>query len=108
MFPSRCRILRAGQKDEPTFVFLWGKIPCVSPSPLPLLDVPGRPRQYRSQQKYERLLGAGLHVFDRRGYYQATVDAIAAEAKVSTGTFYRFFRDKRQLLLVLVGEQLDL
>jgi AcrR family transcriptional regulator len=46
-------------------------------------------------------------VFDEMGYTHATVDAITAEAKVSTGTFYGYFRDKRQLLLVAVGEALD-
>ena len=47
-------------------------------------------------------------MFERLGYRGATVDSITAEAGVSTGTFYAYFRDKRQLLLMLVGEQLDL
>ena len=56
----------------------------------------------------ERLLATAGAVFDTYGYTRATVDLITAEARVSTGTFYRYFRDKRQLLLVLVGEALDL
>lgn len=77
------------------------------PDLLPRLGVPRFPQQQRSRAKWERVLAAAQAVFDDQGYSRATVDAICLRAGVSTGTFYSYLRDKRQLLFVLLGEYLD-
>jgi AcrR family transcriptional regulator len=41
-------------------------------------------------------------VFAKRGYHQATVDDIVAEAGVARGTFYLYFEDKRAVLADLI------
>jgi AcrR family transcriptional regulator len=41
-------------------------------------------------------------VFARRGYHQATIDDIVAEAGVARGTFYLYFEDKRAVFENLI------
>lgn len=45
----------------------------------------------------ERILSAGLHLIDRRGYEAATVAAIRTRAGVSNGSFFHFFDSKECL-----------
>ncbi len=52
----------------------------------------------------QRLLEAARNVFYREGYYGATVDQIVAEAGASRPTFYLHFKDKEQVLAVLMAE----
>jgi AcrR family transcriptional regulator len=46
-------------------------------------------------------------VFARRGYRQAGVDQIAAEAGYSKGALYWHFSSKEELLLALIDERID-
>jgi len=46
-------------------------------------------------------------LFAAKGYDATSVDDIAKAAGIATGAFYRFFRSKRQLLLVLMNELLQ-
>ncbi|MBI1885816.1 MAG: TetR family transcriptional regulator [Chloroflexi bacterium] len=62
--------------------------------------------QRRAQETRERILEAAAAVFARRGYGQATVDEIAAEAEVSMGALYHHFPSKEQLFGALVEEHL--
>ncbi len=77
-------------------------------------NLPAAPRQARSREKRAQLLAAGLALFGEKGYETTSVDAIAQRAGVAVGSFYQHFRTKRQLLLVLMDqlievlEQLDL
>jgi AcrR family transcriptional regulator len=64
------------------------------------------PAQRRSRSKREALLRAGLELFELNGYEATAIGAIAARAKVAVGSFYQYFRSKRQLLLVLMNELL--
>jgi AcrR family transcriptional regulator len=48
-----------------------------------------------------------LRVFARRGYSQAGVDEIAAEAGYSKGALYWHFSGKEELLLTLIEERID-
>ncbi len=64
------------------------------------------PAQRRSRIKREALLWAGLELFELNGYEATAIGAIAARAKVAVGSFYQYFRSKRQLLLVLMNELL--
>ena len=53
------------------------------------------------------LLSAALRVFARRGYREASVDEIAAEAGYSKGAVYWHFSGKAELLLTLLDERVD-
>ncbi len=55
----------------------------------------------------ENILVAARKVFVRKGFARATVDDITAIAKVAHGTFYRYFRNKQDVLAALVSEASD-
>ena len=55
----------------------------------------------------ERRRGRALRVFARRGYRQAGVDEIVAEAGYSKGALYWHFSGKQELLLALLEERID-
>src|SRR5689334_15116322 len=55
----------------------------------------------------EELLAAALRVFARRGYREAGVDEIAAEAGYSKGALYWHFAGKEDLLTALLEERID-
>lgn len=54
--------------------------------------------------KRRAILAGALRVFARDGYTRASVDAIAAEAGVSTRTIYNHFADKAELFGVVIQE----
>ncbi|GAA1547768.1 TetR/AcrR family transcriptional regulator [Actinomadura kijaniata] len=54
--------------------------------------------------KRRAILDGALAVFAREGYTRAAVDAIAAEAGVSTRTIYNHFADKAALFQAVVEE----
>jgi AcrR family transcriptional regulator len=69
----------------------------------------GRTRAARAQGREARdeLLTAALQVFARRGYREAGVDEIAAEAGYSKGALYWHFSGKEELLMALLEERID-
>jgi AcrR family transcriptional regulator len=71
--------------------------------------VDGRTRAARAQgrEAREELLSAAQRVLARRGYRDAGVDEIAAEAGYSKGALYWHFADKEELLLTLLEERID-
>src|SRR5947209_11015026 len=68
-----------------------------------------RTRAARAEGREARaeLLGAALRVFARRGYRQAGVDEIAAEAGYSKGALYWHFSGKEDVLDALLEERVD-
>lgn len=72
-----------------------------------LEEVPRVPQQARSRSKREDLLNAAAVLFSEQGYAATTADEVALAAGVSVGTFYNYFRNKRQILLTLVIERLQ-
>src|SRR5437868_5762983 len=68
-----------------------------------------RTRAARAQGREARdeLLAAALRVFARRGYREAGVDEIAAEAGYSKGALYWHFSSKAELLTALLDERID-
>jgi AcrR family transcriptional regulator len=50
----------------------------------------------------DRILDAAAHLFAGQFYHEARMDDIAAEAGVSKGTLYSYFRDKDELYLALL------
>ncbi len=70
-------------------------------------DLPRVPQQARSREKRADILKAAARMFAERGYAGTTSDDIATAAGVSVGTFYNYFRNKRQALVTLVIERLE-
>jgi len=68
-----------------------------------------RTRAARAEGRAARdeLLSASLRVFARRGYREAGVDEIAAEAGYSKGAIYWHFSSKEELLMALLEERVD-
>ena len=62
-----------------------------------------QPVQARSQKTRDSILQAALSMYAKKGYHKTTVDEIAAEAGVSTGIAYRYFRNKKDLLLSVIS-----
>ncbi|MBD3107757.1 TetR/AcrR family transcriptional regulator [Bacillus sp. AGMB 02131] len=54
--------------------------------------------------KREDILNSALHLFSERGYDGTTVPMIADQAKVGTGTIYRYFDNKEYLVNCLFQE----
>jgi AcrR family transcriptional regulator len=68
-----------------------------------------RTRAARAEGRETRddLLNAALRIFARRGYRDAGVDEIAAEAGYSKGALYWHFSGKEELLTALLEERID-
>jgi AcrR family transcriptional regulator len=73
----------------------------------PRLDQRTRAARAQGREAREELVSAALRVFARRGYRQAGVDEIAAEAGYSKGALYWHFSGKEELLLALLAERVD-
>lgn len=73
------------------------------------IRVDQRTRAARAQRREGRdeILSSALRVFARRGYRQAGVDEIAADAGYSKGALYWHFSGKEELLLALLEERID-
>lgn len=65
------------------------------------------PATPKGRDARRRLLDAGRAVFGSAGYAGARVVDVTEAAGLSQGAFYRYFQDRRDLLLVLLQEMLD-
>jgi AcrR family transcriptional regulator len=69
------------------------------------MDAPqARSQQSRRAQTRARLLTSATTLFGDRGYHNTHVTEIVNHARVSTGTFYKYFEDKRAIYRALVEE----
>jgi AcrR family transcriptional regulator len=66
-----------------------------------------RAARAEGREARDELLGAALRVFARRGYREAGVEEIAAEAGYSKGALYWHFSGKAELLDALLEERVD-
>src|SRR5215204_7761596 len=67
-------------------------------------------RSLRERQREERaalILSAAQDVFIDKGYYDASIDEIAARAGIAKGTVYLHFAGKEDLLVALVEQQIN-
>jgi AcrR family transcriptional regulator len=62
-------------------------------------------RRRDTASSLDRLLDGAAATFAERGYHQATIHDICAQAKVGIGTFYSHFDSKTQLLEHLMVER---
>lgn len=60
------------------------------------------PKQERGLETKLRIIAAGFAGFSRKGLHGTNSREIAAAAGVSIGTFYTYFKDKRQLFIELI------
>jgi len=56
----------------------------------------------RKRRTRQQLLGAAARVFVQNGYHRPNISDIVAEAGTGQGTFYRNFRDKRDIFETLL------
>lgn len=66
-----------------------------------------RPQQARSRERVEHLLDTAAALFAKIGYEAATTNAIAEQAGMSIGSFYRYFPDKQAILRALTERRLE-
>jgi len=59
------------------------------------------PQQARSRRTREKILGAAIACFEELGYDATTTAAIAKRARISVGSLYSYFQNKRTILLEL-------
>src|SRR5689334_11638015 len=64
--------------------------------------MPGRPWSTQTERKRAAILAAAVRVFVRDGFGGATVDDIAALARVGKQTVYNYFGDKNRLFLAAI------
>lgn len=64
-------------------------------------------RDRRKLEKRQRIKLAARQVFMEKGYEAATTREIAALADVATGTVFVYAKDKRDLLLMIINDDLD-
>jgi AcrR family transcriptional regulator len=55
-------------------------------------------------RKREEIIKAAIRVFSRKGYHQTKVIDITTELKISTGTFYLYFQNKRDLFIEVIDQ----
>jgi len=66
-------------------------------------EVKGKvPKQKRSKKTRSHISKVAKDLFALRGYYAVNSNQIAAEAGVSVGTFYTYFKDKKDVLLEIL------
>ena len=59
--------------------------------------------QERAIKTREKLLASALELYMEKGYHNTTVDEIAKGAGLSTGIAYRYFKNKKELLLATLS-----
>ena len=74
------------------------------PAASPRATGPRRFQQKRARETHEKLLAAAAACFAESGFDRTQSTDIARAAGVSVGTFYRYFTDKRQAFLEMIGD----
>ena len=63
-------------------------------------------RQRQREERAALILRIAQEVFAEKGYYDASVDEIAARAGIAKGTVYLHFASKEDLLVALIAQQI--
>lgn len=76
------------------------------PTPKPRPEKLGL-REQGKQDKRRRIKAAARQEFMRKGYAAATTRDIASRAEISIGTLFVYAKDKRELLMMILNDDLD-
>jgi len=58
-------------------------------------------REEITEKRKDTIFKAAVHCFNKSGYYTTTLDTIAAQAQMSKGGIYHYFKSKKDLFLEL-------
>ncbi len=64
-------------------------------------------RSSRAGDKRERILGAAVRVFAKKGFHATRVSEVAKAAGVADGTIYLYFKSKDELLVSLFEDRVE-
>ncbi len=62
----------------------------------------------KETEKHSSILAAAAVLFARQGYRKTTIDEIVAEAGISKGLFYHYFKNKKELYISLYNIYADI
>ena len=65
-------------------------------------------RQEEKRIRREAILAAAKRVYSAKGFLAATIEDIAAEARVSVGTIYLYYQSKEDLYVSLLFESMEI
>ncbi|MFW0785430.1 TetR/AcrR family transcriptional regulator [Gordonia sp. CPCC 206044] len=71
------------------------------------VDVQEAVRAVRASSRRRQLLDAAVAVMGRTGFHQMSMQALADEAQVSVGLFYKYFGGKEEILLAAIVDILE-
>ena len=57
------------------------------------------PKQSRAMATRQKIIEKGFEIIAKKGFHNTTVDEIAKEAGLSTGVCYRYFKNKKEILM---------
>jgi len=58
-----------------------------------------------AERRRRQILDAALACFRRRGFHQATMQEICAEAEISAGALYRYFGSKSEIIAAIAEDE---
>jgi AcrR family transcriptional regulator len=65
-------------------------------------------RETKKNERKQRIIGVAREMFREHGFEQSTTAEIARKARVGAGTLFRYVRDKNELLMLVIAEDLRL
>ncbi|REE55381.1 TetR family transcriptional regulator [Paenibacillus taihuensis] len=68
--------------------------------------IPPRSERRDAAENRQRILNAALRLFEQHGVEQVSMNQIATEAQIGPGTLYRRYRNKSELCLDLIKDNL--
>lgn len=71
------------------------------------MSVVRTPKQQRSIQTKKLIIKAAFHLYAKKGIHGTNSKEIADKAGVSIGSFYSYFKNKKTLLMEILGDFLD-
>lgn len=60
------------------------------------------PRPDVSEERKDQIIEAAIHVFARKGFYEARMDDIVAESGLSKGALYWYFQSKDEVIAAIL------
>ncbi len=64
-------------------------------------------KERQRQERETLILQAAEEIFIEKGYYDASIDEIAARVGIAKGTFYAHFTNKEALIVALIACEMD-